>query len=92
MGRGQPLGDLGSSAALDAAVSRCPNSAFRALDAVRRRVLRVLEKKPYDPVAFEKEKAALVARSASSAGAELFRAYLAEARKRSSAVRSARAE
>ena len=45
-------------------------------------VVRVLEKKDYDPAAFEKEKAALTASLAEERRGQLFRAYMQEARKR----------
>jgi peptidyl-prolyl cis-trans isomerase D len=84
VGRGQPLGDLGSSSALDAAVFALPDKALsepiEAPSGVA--IVRVLEKKPFDPAAFEKEKASLLAQLRQQRRGELFRAYLAEARKR----------
>jgi len=45
-------------------------------------VLRVLEKKPFDPAAFVKEKDSLTASLVEERREMLFRAYLQEARKR----------
>ncbi len=45
-------------------------------------VVRVLEKKDYDPAAFEKEKAALTASLTEERRGQLFQAYMQEARKR----------
>jgi peptidyl-prolyl cis-trans isomerase D len=82
--RGQPLGDLGASAAVEAAVYPLPVGGLT--EPVRTpagwAVVRVLEKKEYDPAAFEKEKAALTAGLVEERRGQLFRAYMQEARKR----------
>jgi peptidyl-prolyl cis-trans isomerase D len=82
--RGQALGDLGSSAAVESAVYSLPAGALS--EPVRTPagwgVARVVEKKDYDPAAFEKEKAALIASLTEQRRSQLFRAYMQEARKR----------
>jgi peptidyl-prolyl cis-trans isomerase D len=82
--RGQPLGDLGASAAVETAVFSLPVGGLS--EPVRTpagwAVVRVLEKKDYDPAAFEKEKAALTASLTEERRSQLFRAYMQEARKR----------
>lgn len=82
--RGQPLGDLGASAAVETAVYSLPVGGLS--EPVRTpagwAVVRVLEKKDYDPAAFEKEKAALTASLTEERRGQLFRAYMQEARKR----------
>ena len=82
--RGQPLGDLGASAAVETAVYSLPVGGLS--EPVRTpagwAVVRVLEKKDYDPAAFEKEKAALTAGLTEERRGQLFRAYMQEARKR----------
>src|SRR5262249_13869320 len=45
-------------------------------------VLRVLEKKAFDPAAFEKDKASLMASLRQQRKEEMFRAYMQEARKK----------
>ncbi|HUG53535.1 MAG TPA: peptidylprolyl isomerase [Vicinamibacteria bacterium] len=82
--RGQPLGDLGTSAALETAAFALPENTLS--DPVRVpagwAVLRVVERKGFDPAAFEEEKASVVASLRQQRQEELFRAYMAEARKR----------
>lgn len=82
--RGQALGDLGSTAALEAAVYALPTGGLS--DPVRTAagwaVVRVLEKKEADPAAFEAQKAGLIASLTEERRAQLFRAYMQEARKR----------
>jgi peptidyl-prolyl cis-trans isomerase D len=82
--RGQALGDLGASAAVEAAVYPLPVGGLS--EPVRTpagwAVVRVLEKKEYDPAAFEREKAALIASLTEERRGQLFRAYMQEARKR----------
>jgi parvulin-like peptidyl-prolyl isomerase len=82
--RGQPIGDLGASAAVEEAVY---SLAVGGLSQPVRTpagwaVVRVLEKKEFDPAAFEKEKAALVASLEEERRGKLFQAYMQEARKR----------
>ena len=49
--------------------------------------MRVLEKKTFDPAAFEKEKDALIASLTEQRRDQLFQAYMQEARKRVPRVR-----
>jgi len=82
--RGQPLGDMGTGAALDDAAFSLPQGSLS--DPVRTgggyAVLRVLEKKPFDPAAYEGQKATIVAGLKDQRRQQLFRAYLAQARQR----------
>jgi peptidyl-prolyl cis-trans isomerase D len=82
--RGQPLGELGATAAVETAVYSLPvgglSEPVRTLTGWA--VMRVLEKKDYDPAAFEKEKAALTASLTEERRGKLFQAYMLEARKR----------
>lgn len=82
--RGQPVGDLGAGAALETALFSLPVGGLS--EPVRTpagwAVARVLEKKEYDPTAFEKEKAALIASLVEERRGRLFQAYMQEARKR----------
>jgi len=84
VGRGQPLGDLGTGAALEEAAFALPQGALS--DPVRAAsgytVLRVLEKKAFDPAAFEGQKASIVAGLKDQRRQQLFRAYLSQARQR----------
>jgi peptidyl-prolyl cis-trans isomerase D len=89
--RGQALGDLGSSAGLDEAAYTLPEKTLS--DPIRVSggwaVIRVLEKKAYDPAAFEKDKASLIASLRQQRKDELFRSFLQEARKRVTVQRNA---
>jgi len=91
--RGQPLADLGTSAALDEVAYALPENTLS--DPIRVpggwAVVRVLEKKAFDPAAFEKEKASLIATLRQQRKDELFRAYMQEARKRVTVQRNAEA-
>jgi parvulin-like peptidyl-prolyl isomerase len=82
--RGQPLGDLGTGAALEDAAFSLPQGTLS--DPVRAAagwaVLRVLEKKAFDPAAYEGQKATIVAGLKDQRRQQLFRAYLAQARQR----------
>jgi peptidyl-prolyl cis-trans isomerase D len=84
VGRGQPLGDLGTGAALEDAAFSLPQGSLS--DPVRAAagyaVLRVLEKKPFDPAAYDGQKATVVAGLKDQRRQQLFRAYLAQARQR----------
>lgn len=84
VGRGQPLGDLGTGAALEEASFALPQGSLS--DPVRTAagyaVLRVLEKKPFDPAAFEGQKASITAGLKDQRRQQLFRAYLSQARLR----------
>ena len=80
----QPLGDLGTGAALENAAFELPQGGLS--DPVRTAsgyaVLRVLEKKPFDPAAYEGQKATIVAGLKDQRRQQLFRAYLSQARQR----------
>jgi peptidyl-prolyl cis-trans isomerase D len=82
--RGRPLGELGSGAAVDEAAFGLAEKALS--DPVRvangYAVLRVLEKKAFDPAAFEKEKASLRASLREGKRQRLFQAYRTELRRR----------
>jgi peptidyl-prolyl cis-trans isomerase D len=84
VGRGQPIGDLGSDAALDQAAFTLPEKTLS--DPLRAQagyaVLRVLERRAFDPAAFEAQKPALMAELRDAQKEQLFRAYLEQARQR----------
>jgi len=84
VGRGQPLGDLGAGAALEEAAFGLAQGSLS--DPVRTAagyaVLRVLEKKPFDPSAYEGQKASILAGLREQRRQQLFRAYLSQARQR----------
>jgi peptidyl-prolyl cis-trans isomerase D len=84
VGRGQPLGDLGTAASLDeAAFSLAPTTLSPpVLTPNGYAVLRVLEKKEFDPATFAKEKPSIAASLREERQQQLFRAYMEEARKR----------
>jgi peptidyl-prolyl cis-trans isomerase D len=93
VGRGQALGDLGDSLALDDAVYSLP---VKTLSAPLRAghgwaVLRVLERTAFDPVEFERQKGAILASLREQRRGELFRAYLAQLRQKTPAVHNAEA-
>ncbi len=83
-GRGQPLGDLGAGIALEQAAFSLPEGTLS--EPVRApsgwAVLRVLEKKPFDPAEFDKQKAQLHSSLRQQRRSELFRAFLVAARDR----------
>jgi len=86
--RGQAIGDLGTSAALEGAFDLPANALSEPLKTPSgMAVLRVLEKKAFDPAAFEKEKDALLASLTEQRRGQLFQAYMQEARKRFPVVR-----
>lgn len=84
VGRGQPLGDLGSSAALDEAAFTLPLQALS--QPVRTpsgwAVLRVLERTAFDQAAFAKEKDALITQMRDERRARAFQSYMQAARRR----------
>jgi peptidyl-prolyl cis-trans isomerase D len=84
VGRGQPLGDLGSDADLDQAVfALAEKSLSEPLRApAGYAVVRVLERHAFDPAAFEAQRAAVTAELRDQRREELFRAYLTQARQR----------
>ena len=83
-GRGAPLGDLGTGAALEEVAFRIPEKVLS--DPVRTAggyaVLRVVERKAFDPAAFATQKAQITASLRQQKRNELFRAYLNQARDR----------
>jgi peptidyl-prolyl cis-trans isomerase D len=92
-GRGQALGDLGTGAALEEAAFSLPEKELS--DPVGATagwaVLRVLEKKPFDPAAFAQQKAAIAASLRQQKRQELFRAFVVAARERYEVTRDAQA-
>jgi peptidyl-prolyl cis-trans isomerase D len=90
VGRGQPLGELGSSAALDEAAFALPEKTLSDPIPVKAgfAVLRALEKKAFDASAFEKQKDALAASLRAEKQNQLFQSFLDEARKRVSVERN----
>jgi peptidyl-prolyl cis-trans isomerase D len=84
VGRGSAMGDLGSSLALDSAVFLLPEKTLSdpipVADGVA--IVRVLEKKAFDPQAFESQKASLTSSLEAEKKQRLFQAYLAQARQR----------
>lgn len=84
VGRGQPLGDLGAGAALEEAAFSLPEKQLSEPVRVASgyAVLRVLEKKAFDPEAFAREQASLVASLKQQKRGQLFQAYLNQARER----------
>ncbi len=91
VGRGQPLGDLGSGAALEDAAFSLPEKTLSEPVRVGAgyAVLRVLEKKAFDPEAFARERATLVASLKQQKQGQLFQAYLGQARDRYTIERKA---
>ncbi len=84
VGRGQPLAELGTSAALEETAYSLPEKTLS--DPVRAAggyaVVRVLEKKAFDPAAFEKEKPSIAASLREEKKQQLFQAFLEQARQR----------
>jgi peptidyl-prolyl cis-trans isomerase D len=84
VGHGQPWGDLGSSQLVEEAVFGLPEKALS--DPLRvatgYAVARVLEKKPFDRAAFDKEKVSLAASLRESKKQKFLQAYLGLARQR----------
>jgi parvulin-like peptidyl-prolyl isomerase len=92
-GRGQALGDLGTGAALEEAAFSLPEGALS--DPVRTAsgwaILRVLEKKPFDPVELARQKGQVGASLRQQKQQELFRAFVVQARERYEIARDAKA-
>jgi peptidyl-prolyl cis-trans isomerase D len=92
-GRGQALGDLGTGAALEETAFTLPEKTLS--DPVRTAagwaVLRVLEKKPFDPAELERQKAQVAASLRQQMQQELFRAFVVAARDRYEVARDAQA-
>lgn len=84
VGRGQPIGDLGAGASLDDAAFGLPEKTLSEPIRVPAgyALVRVLEKKAFDPVAFEAQKASLLASLKSAKKGQLFQAYMSQARQR----------
>jgi peptidyl-prolyl cis-trans isomerase D len=92
-GRGQPLGDLGTGAMLEDTAFSLPEKQLS--DPVRTSggwaVLRVLEKKPFDPAAFAAQKGEIAASLRQQKQQELFRAFLTAAREHYEITRNPKA-
>jgi peptidyl-prolyl cis-trans isomerase D len=93
VGRGQPLGDLGTGGALDDAAFSLPEKATS--DPVRTSsgwaVLRVMEKKAFDPAELARQRETIAASLRQQKQQELFRAFVAAARERHEVTRDAQA-
>lgn len=91
VGRGQPLGDLGSSAELDqAAFALAPQALSEPVRTpAGYAVLRLLEKKPVDEGALARERASLVASLRDERRNRLFQSYLEQLRQRYAVERHA---
>jgi peptidyl-prolyl cis-trans isomerase D len=91
VGRGQPLGDLGSGAALEEAVFSLPEKTLSEPVRVTTgyAVVRVLEKKAFDPEAFTRERGSLIASMKQQKQGQLFQSYLGQARDRYTIERKA---
>jgi peptidyl-prolyl cis-trans isomerase D len=91
VGRGQPLGELGTGPGLEETAYSLPEKTLS--EPVRATggwaVVRVLERKPFDPAAFEKEKASTMDSLREQKQQELFRAYLDQVRQRFPVARRA---
>jgi peptidyl-prolyl cis-trans isomerase D len=83
-GRGTPLGDLGTGAALEKTAFALPGKTLS--DPVRvsagYAILRVLEKKAFDPAAFAEQKASVAESLRAQKRQELFQDYMNQARDR----------
>ncbi len=92
-GRGQALGDLGTGAALEEAAFSIAEKTLS--DPVRTSggwaVLRVLEKKPFDPAELARQKGQVAASLRQQEQSELFRAFVVAARDRYEVHRDATA-
>jgi len=84
VGRGQPLAELGASAALEETAYSLPEKTLS--EPVRAAggwaVIRVLEKKAFDPAAFEKEKPSIATSLREEKKQQLFQAFLEQAKQR----------
>ena len=82
--RGQALGDLGTGAALDEVAFSLPEQSLS--DPVRVEkgyaVLNVVERKPFDPEAFQQQKDRIAAALRAERQNQLFQAYMSQARDR----------
>jgi len=93
VGRGQALAELGTGAALEQAVYLLGEKELSEPIRVKGgyALVRVLEKKPFDAAAFEKEKGRIAAQLRDAKRNQLFQAYMSEARKRFPIERNAEA-
>lgn len=84
IGRGDALGELGATQALEQAVYDAPVGAISEPVAVEGgyAIVRVLERKPFDDAAFAKEKDTLAGSLREARKQQLFRAYMTQARQR----------
>ena len=84
VGHGQPLGDLGTSATLEETAFALARGVLSDPTPTPNgyAVLRVTDKKDFDPAAFEKEKASVAVSLREERKQQLFRSYMEEARKR----------
>ena len=84
VGRGQPLAELGASAALEeTAYSLSEKTLSEPVRAAGGwAVIRVLEKKAFDPAAFEKEKPSIATSLREEKKQQLFQAFLEQAKQR----------
>ncbi|HEY7513251.1 MAG TPA: peptidyl-prolyl cis-trans isomerase, partial [Vicinamibacteria bacterium] len=84
VGRGQPLGDLGTGEALEEAAFSLPEGTLSNPVATKDgyAVLRVLERKPFDAAAFEAQRESVAASLRAEKQAQFFRAYMASVRER----------
>jgi peptidyl-prolyl cis-trans isomerase D len=91
--RGQALGDLGSGAALEEAAFSLPEKTTSGpvRTASGWAILRVLEKKPFDPAELARQKGQIAASLRQQKQAELFRAFVIAARERYVVARDAKA-
>jgi peptidyl-prolyl cis-trans isomerase D len=91
--RGQPLAELGTGAALEQTAYSLAEKTLSDPVPVSGgfAVLRVLEKKAYDPAAFEKDKASLIASLRQQRKEAMFRSYMQEARRRVTVQRNVEA-
>jgi peptidyl-prolyl cis-trans isomerase D len=84
LGRGQALGELGLTPALEQAVYDAPVGALSEPVAVEGgyALVRVLERQAFDAAAFQKEKDAITGSLREARKQQLFRAYMTQARER----------
>jgi peptidyl-prolyl cis-trans isomerase D len=93
VGRGEPMGDLGASLALDEAAYSLPDKTLSEPVRVPSgwALLRVLERTAFDPVEFEKQKAGILAALREQRRSELFEAYMGQLKQRTPQTRNAEA-
>jgi len=84
VGRGQPIGDLGTSASFDEAVFALPLKTLSEPLSVPAgyAVMRVLEKQAFDPAAFAQQRDSVAAGLRAEKQGQLFQAFIDEARKK----------